>query len=338
MEELRRRREVDPGVARPCPVVKGRTRIGTLGHGAVDRQAGRLAHFREKRVLHGFPARRQQKFEAGAVQDVGADGPDAAMNGLDRGQADGHGQPGEVEVGLDVAAAAVPVDAEDEAVPALGMDGAVEEGLAFKRLAFERDRQRVVARCTGDRGADHFRGYRGLELHGGAGWIGRAVVVPDLGVAPAHEVFRLEIHGPALPDVAVRRARPRGDPAAAVREAENPHAGGVLAGHQVVAPAVLAEAQQDRGVLDACAVVGNGHRQGFFGRIGRAVVGLAVVCGDGDADAGGAGPAGVLKSLREDVVESGCEEPRDALERAVVDPGADGRGGRIGGVCHVGSP
>ena len=186
------------------------------------------------------------------------------MNGLDHGHLDGHGQAEEVEVGLEVAARAVPVDAEDEAVPALGVDGAVEEGLAFERLAFERDRQRVVARRTGDRGADHVGGLGGLELHGGAGWIGGAVVVPDVGVAPAHEVFGLKIDRPAMPDMAVRRACPRGDPAAAVREAEDSHARGVLAGHQILAPAVLAEAQQDRGVVDAGAVVGDGHREARF--------------------------------------------------------------------------
>ena len=140
-----------------------------------------------------------------------------------------------------------------------------------------------------------------------------------------------------MPDMAVRRARPRGDPAAAVSEAQYPHAGGVLAGHQVVAPAVLAEAQQDRGVLDAGAVVGDGHGQGCFGRLGRAVGGLANGCADGDAAAGGAGSACVLQSLDENFVESGCKESRDALQRAVVDPGANGRGGRIGCVCHAGA-
>ena len=195
-----------------------------------------------------------------------------------------------------------------------------------------------MARRIGDRGVDRVSGFRGLELHGGAGWIRRAVVGLDLGVAVAHEVFRREIHGPAMRGMAVRGARPRGDPATAVREAENPHAGGVLPGHQVVVPAVLAEAEQHGGVLDAGAVVDNSHRQACFRRLGRVICGPAVECANGDADAGGAGPARVLQSLGEDIVESGCEEPCDALERAVVDPGADRPGGRNGGVSHARPP
>ena len=265
-----RRHEVDAGVAGPCPVGKGGTGLGLGGHGAVDRQAGRLTHPGQKAILHRFAAGGQHEFESGAVHDIGADGPVGAVNGVDHGQADGHGQAEEVQVRLHIALPAVPVDAEGESVPCLGMDGAVEEGPAFQRLAFERDRQWIVTRRTGEGGADHVGGLGSLEPYGRAGWIGRAVVAPHQGVAPAGEVFRFEVHEPTLPGRAVGRACARRYPAAVVGKAQDPHAGGVLAGHKVVIPAVLAEAQQDGGVLDAGAVVGDGHRKARFGRLGRA--------------------------------------------------------------------
>ena len=52
------------------------------------------------------------------------------MDGLDRGQADREREAEEVEVGIPVAAAAVPEDAEHETPPRFGMDRAVEEGAA----------------------------------------------------------------------------------------------------------------------------------------------------------------------------------------------------------------
>ena len=336
-EHLRGRREADAGVARPRPVGERGTRLGVGGHGAVDRQAGGLAHLPQKRILHRFAAGGQHEFESGAVHDVGADGPDGAVNGLDRGQAHGHRQPEEVEVGLKVVLPAVPVDAEGESVPCLGMDGAVEEGPAFQRLAFERDRQRIVARGTGERGADHVGRLRGLEPYSCAGRIGRAVVASDQGFALAREVLRREVHGPALPGMAVVRTWARGYPAASVCEAQDPHARGVFAGHKVVGPAVLAEAQQDRGVLDAGAVVGDGHRKARFGRLGRVAGGLAQ-CLHGDADSGGPGAARVLQDFEEYLDRAGSPELRNAFERALVDPGANGRSRPIGVVGHAESP
>ena len=146
--------------------------------------------------------------------DVGADGPDAAMNGFHRGQPRGHGEPEEVQVELEGTAPAVPEDAEHEAVPGLGMDGAVEEGAAFESDRFgpwnalEDHRQRVVARRVGDGCVDRIGGFGGAEPHGSAGRMRRGVVVADLGVALAGEVFRLKVHRPAAPGMAAGRARP----------------------------------------------------------------------------------------------------------------------------------
>ena len=53
------------------------------------------------------------------------------MDGSHGGQPDRQGQAEEIEVGVVVAAIAVPEDAEGQAAPWLGVDRAVEEGAAF---------------------------------------------------------------------------------------------------------------------------------------------------------------------------------------------------------------
>ena len=107
------------------------------------------------------------------------------------------------------------------------------------------------------------------------------------------------------------------------REAQHAHAGGILAAYQVLAPAILAERQQDGGIGDAGAVVVTVTVRGP----------VSAGAGDGDADPRGAGPAAVLQGLGEDIRERGGERPRDAPDGAVVNAGADGRG-----VVHVRSP
>ena len=61
--------------------------------------------------------------------------------------------------------------------------------------------------------------------------------------------------------------------------------GGVLAADEVVGPAILAEAQQDGGIGDAGAVVGDGDGEARFA---ARLVGKRA---DGDADPGGAAAA-----------------------------------------------
>ena len=103
-------------------------------HGAVDGQPGGTPHLLQEIVLDGFLARGQHQFQFGAVADIGPDAPDAAMDALDRGQGERHGEAEEIEIGVVVAAMAVPEDAEGEAAPGLGMDRAVEEGPAVELL------------------------------------------------------------------------------------------------------------------------------------------------------------------------------------------------------------
>ena len=125
-----RRRDVDAGFVRPRPVLEGGPRRGIGRHRAVDCETGGLAHLLEKGVLHRLLAGRQHQFEVRAIVHVGEDGPGRAVDGLDRGQADGEGQAEETEVRVPVAGAAVAEDTEHEAAPWLRMDRTVEEGAA----------------------------------------------------------------------------------------------------------------------------------------------------------------------------------------------------------------
>ena len=100
---------------------------------------------------------------------------------------------------------------------------------------------------------------------------GQAVIGADFGLRLTQEMFRGEIDPPAGQGMAVRRTRPRGDRAAAARQARETEAGGVLAADEVVGPAILAEAQQDGGIGDAGAVVGDGDGETEFRRTGWSV-------------------------------------------------------------------
>ena len=258
------------------------------------------------------------------------------VHGFDRRQTDGNGEAVEVHVRV-VPAEAVPAvleHAEDQAPPTLGMQRAVEEGAALDDLpagrrvrhVLERDRQRVVARGGLHRPADGLGGLglRRLEADGGAVRPGRGVVGLHLGLRLAQEMLGGEVDPPTRHGFAVRAPGPGRDGAAAPREAEHAHPGGVLAADQVLVPAVLAERQQHGGLGDAGAVVRDRDGQG---------AGLGAA--DGDADAGGAAPAAVLKSLGEGVREPGGIHPRDAADGALMDAGADGGGG---GIVHGRSP
>ena len=94
-----------------------------------------VPHLLQEIVLDGLFPGRQHQLEIGAVADIGADRPGAAMDGLDRGESHRQGQAVEIEVRVVVAAMAVAEDAEGEAPPGLGMDRAVEEGSAVQLLS-----------------------------------------------------------------------------------------------------------------------------------------------------------------------------------------------------------
>ena len=237
----------------------------------------------------------------------------------------------EVDVGVVQAEAgpAVLEHAEHEPPPALGVERAVEEGAAFELLSpgggvrrmLEDDRQRIVPGGGADASADGLGVIGRAERDGGAVRVGRGVVGVDFGFGLAEKMLGREVDAPARGGLAVRRARAGRDGAAAPREAEHAHTGRVLAAHQVLAPAVLGERQQDTRVGDAGAVVGHGHG------------GVALGAGDGDMDPPGAGPAGVLQNLGEGVGECRGKHPGDALDGGLVDACADGRR-----VVHVRSP
>ena len=285
----------------------------------------------------------QHELEVGTVVDIGPDRPARAGDGLDTGQADGDGEAVEVDVGVVQAEAgpAVLEHAEHEPPPALGMERAVEEGAALDRLAagrgaghvLEHHGQRIVTGggLDGPANGDGVLGFRGLEGDGGAVGPGRAIVGLDLGVGLPEKMSGREFDPPSGRGRAVRGPGPGGDGASAPREAEEPHAGRVLAAHQILAPAVLAEREQDGRVGDTGAVVGHGH--------GGTALGAGAA--DRDADTVGAGATGVLEGLGEDVREAGGIHPGDAFDGAVMDAGADWRrelGGNAGRWSHAVSP
>ncbi len=329
----RRRGDVDVGLVRALAVREGRARVWIGGHGAVDGEPCGLAHLFEERGLDGLLARGQHQLKVRAVHDVGAGRPALAGDRLDPGKLRGDGEAVKVDVGV-VEAEPVPAvleRAEHEAAPALDVERAVEEGAAVEGLAsgrrvgdvLEHDGQRIVPGRLLDGPADALGvlGPGGPERDGGAVRPGRAIVGPDLRLGLARKMRGQKLDAPAGREVAVGGARPGRDGAAAPREAQHAHPCRVLSRHQVLAPAVLAERQQDGRIGDAGAVVGDGHRE------------VAVGAGDGDADPRGAGPAAVLQGFREHLADAGGECPGDALDGAVVNAGADGRG-----VVHVRSP
>ena len=339
-EQGRGLRDLDARLPRALPVREGGAGRGVVRHGAVDRETRGLAHLPEERVLHGLLAGRQDELQVRAVADVGADGPGGPVHGLDRGQADRQRQAVEVEVGVVPAAAAVPEDAEGEAAPELAMDGAVEEGAARKlrpgvtiaRRAVVEDRgQGEVQRGVGGGAADRGDRLRRREGDRRAVRERRGVVGKDGGLGLAQEVLRRERDAPAGHGLPVRGARARGDGAAPAREAGEAEARRVLAPDELLRPAVLAEAQQHGGIGDALAVVGDRDRDA-----GLVAVLRIIVREDRDADARGAGPAGVLQGLGQDLGEGGGVGAGDAPDGAFVDSGADRRARRCGTGVHGG--
>ena len=151
---------------------------------------------------------------------------------------------------------------------------------------------------------------------------GAAAFRMDVGAVVAEEVLRGEVDAPW---VVVITAAPRRDRTAAAREAEQPHAGGVLAAHEVLAPPVRPEGEQDVRRDDARAVVVDDD----------GVADLDGVARERDADTRGAGAAGVLEELGEDIAEGCAEHARHAAKGVGVDVGADGGRSWIDRRLHV---
>ena len=319
-------------------VLEGDARRGIgRGHGAVDGEARCFPHLPEELGLDRLAAGGEHQLQLGARLDVGAHRPGAALDWIDRGQAHGKGEAVEVEVGVVEAGEPVPEDAEGETAPALGMDGAVEEGLPLAGLAVEGNGQRAIERGAGESALDGGEALVGDEGNRSAVRPG-GVAFEHFRVLLAEEAVGGQRDAPAGREIQHRTARTRGDRAAALRQRVDAHAGGVLALSGVLVPAALAEGEEDGRVGDAVAVVADGDADGGGG----------LVLADGlrdHGDAGGAAAPRVLDELGKRLGEPGIEEAGDAVDGAVVDAGpdrggdtraGDTRAGQMGRIGHGG--
>ena len=295
-------------------VVEGDARRGIGGsHGAVDRETRRVPHLLEKLRLDRLAAGGEHQLQLGAGLDVGAHRPCSALDRVDRRQTHGKRESVEVEVRVVEAGEPVPEHAEGETAPALGVDGAVEEGLPLAGFTVEGDRQRAVERGACEGAFDGNEALVGDEGNRGA-VRPRGVALDHRGVLLAEEALGGQRDAPTGREIEQRTARTRGDRAASLRQRVDAHAGGVLALRGVLVPTALAEGEEDGGVGDAVAVVADGDTDGGGGLV------LLDGLGD-DGDAGGAAAPRVLDELGERLGEPGIEEAGDAVDGAVVDGG-----------------
>ena len=137
------------------------------------------------------------------------------------------------------------------------MERAVEEGAALDGLAVDGDRQGMVAGSGLEECADRVGRLGRLEGDRGSMRPGGAVVRGDMGRIAAEEVSGLQNQAVAWAWV------PAGDApaqcAAPARQGEKPEPGGVLRLGDAGLPVALAEGQQDGGIGDPLAVVGEGN-------------------------------------------------------------------------------
>ena len=152
----------------------------------------------QERGLDDFAAGREDKFEAGAVLDIGHHRPVVVVGGGDFGQRCRDGDAVEVDVGLARGAARVAEDAERDALPAFGMDGAGQERAPLQLLSVlggfwetgKANTEGEMARGD-DRGiADGIGAFVDREGNGGAVRPWRMVVAVDDGVRVAGEMLR----------------------------------------------------------------------------------------------------------------------------------------------------
>ena len=187
----------------------------------------------------------------------------------------------------------------------------------------EDDRQRVVAGGILGRVADRGGGFGGLERNRRPIGIRRLVVSMHLGLGLTEKVPGHQLHLPARRGLAGRRTRPGRDGAVAARQAGEAETGGVLAPDRCVVPAVLAEAQQDGGIGDPRAVVGNGDGERRLVRRGGDFVQPGCGSGNRNAHPRGVGAAAVLEGFGEDVGEGCGIDAGDPFDGALVNAGAD---------------
>ena len=214
------------------------------------------------------------------------------------------------------------------------MDRAVEEGAAGQflpgsgsalRALLEHDRQRVMAGGVLGRVADGRDGFGRFERNRRPTGIRRPIVGMHLGLGFAQEMRRFQLDAPAGHHRPVRRTRPGRDGAVAARQAGEAETGGVLAPDRCVVPAVLAETQQDGGIGDPRAVVGNGDgerrlagswRQSPAGREAGAATAMRTRVASGAACC-------FAEFLREISAEGGGVDSGYPLHGALVNAGPD---------------
>ena len=189
----------------------------------------------------------------------------------------------EIEVGDAPAGVAVLEDAEDQAAPFFRVDRAVEEGPPLDGVSVKGHRQGIMPGGRFEGGADRPRPLGGLEGHRRAVGQGRGIVRRHRRGVAAQEVAGFENH----PLARVPARNTRADNAAAPREADESHPGGVLGLGDAGVPAALAEGEQEIGIGDAGAVVGDSDARGG-GVLGRDGIG-------GHGNIRGAGPAAILQ-------------------------------------------
>ena len=167
----------------------------------------------------------------------------------------------EVDVGDAVARMAVLEDAEHEALPWFHMERAVEEGAALDNLAVDGDRQGVMPRGGLEESADRVGRLGRLEGDRGSMRPGGAVVRDDMGRIAAEEVSGLQHQ--AVAGAWILAGDAPAQCAAPAREGEKPEPGGILRLGDAGLPVALAEGQQDGGIGDPGAVVGEGNAGGI---------------------------------------------------------------------------
>ena len=220
----------------------------------------------------------------------------------------------EVDVGDAIARMAVLEDAEHEALPRFHMERAIEEGAALDNLAVNGDRQGVMPRGGLEKGADRVGRLGRLESDRGSMRPRGAVVRDDMGRIAAKKVNRLQHQAAAgawVPagDAPAQRAAP-------ARESEKPEPGGIFRLGDTGFPVALAEGQQDGGIGDPHAVIGEGNAGGIS------------VLLDGCGNAVGAATARVLQCLGENIGKAGRKQPGHLVDGAGRRPGRGSRPNR----------
>ena len=158
-------------------------------------------------------------------------------------------------------------DAEGESLPALDVEGAVEEGLALDGLAVDGHGQRTVARRGAEGGPDTFPALVRAEGDRGAAGQRGIFAGNDPGFLLSDEALGREFDPPAGHGCAPGGARPRRNDTAALRQRIDAHAGGVLALCRGGVPAALTEGEQHGRVGDAESVVGDGDDGAALGQV-----------------------------------------------------------------------